>query len=711
MTVLKYYDEQYQKYINTIDGMIDSLSIPLAEEVRLNAERYLSTFKMKIEDFYREGRKLNIGVIGQVKAGKSSFLNAMLFDGETILPKASTPKTATLTKMEYGETNSISIEFYTKEEWEIIEENAAIEIDDEIYNSARELIQMAQKKGLDVDRYLEKKEFKKQFDTYDNLVNELDEYVGENGYFTPIVKSVVLQMNKEELKTLSIVDTPGLNDPIVSRTIQTKEFMNVCDVVFFLSQTSSFLDMSDWVLLTSQLPQKGVKRLILVGSKYDSGVRDLLRKQRGTGRFGRARNIVQDVPTACSELKRKLTQRACEQIENYSTNLLERGVSKELIEVIKQCEQPIMFSYIAFNILKKSFVNLDGEESNCFEAIKQYSDNLERDFHLLCNIDQIRDAFDEVVKEKERIFEQKAKTFIPTAHQELKEILNIYHKKAIAHYQILVNNDKDSLLKQKQLIENQIGSIKADIAVLFGELNAKIETEKGKGMWELRQASSDCLDLKERTGTRTKEHSYTTGWWIFKKTHYYTSEEHYSYCIASDAVDNLRRFSNESVNQIEKVFYDSLQLKDIKRRLLNVIVKNFDTGSEKYDAALFKVIVENAVNQIEFPVLSIDISGALDEIAVRFTGEIVSAKEKNDLSTALSKSTSRIFDELCNKFSSSISAFKHNLSKISEELEINLLTDINAEFDVLLKQYENKEKEIEDCKCYIKVLEQSLNKL
>ena len=68
-----------------------------AEGVR----RLITNFQMKTEDFCRENKKLNIGVVGQVKAGKSSFLNTLLFGGQEILPKAATPKTATLTKMEY----------------------------------------------------------------------------------------------------------------------------------------------------------------------------------------------------------------------------------------------------------------------------------------------------------------------------------------------------------------------------------------------------------------------------------------------------------------------------------------------------------------------------------------------------------------------------------------------------------------------------------
>ena len=44
-----------------------------------------------------ENRDLTIAIVGRVKSGKSSFLNALVFNGESILPQAATPMTAALT--------------------------------------------------------------------------------------------------------------------------------------------------------------------------------------------------------------------------------------------------------------------------------------------------------------------------------------------------------------------------------------------------------------------------------------------------------------------------------------------------------------------------------------------------------------------------------------------------------------------------------------
>ncbi|WP_164866416.1 dynamin-like GTPase family protein [Helicobacter pylori] len=58
-------------------------------------------------------RDLKVGIIGCVKAGKSSLLNALIFEGVEVLPKVATPMTASLTILKYADTLSAEVEFYS----------------------------------------------------------------------------------------------------------------------------------------------------------------------------------------------------------------------------------------------------------------------------------------------------------------------------------------------------------------------------------------------------------------------------------------------------------------------------------------------------------------------------------------------------------------------------------------------------------------------
>ena len=82
-------------------------------------ESVLKEFREGGNTLLSEGDILHIGIVGQVKAGKSSFLNSLFFNGENILPKASTPMTAGLTIIEYAEKNSFEVEYFSDEDWQI----------------------------------------------------------------------------------------------------------------------------------------------------------------------------------------------------------------------------------------------------------------------------------------------------------------------------------------------------------------------------------------------------------------------------------------------------------------------------------------------------------------------------------------------------------------------------------------------------------------
>ena len=98
--------------IDLVDNSVSRLKEKVIE-IKTNAETLLANNNV-----------LRLGVVGQVKAGKSSFLNSLIFEGEDVLPKAATPMTAGLTVIEYGEENEFEIEFYNASEWAFFEDRA-----------------------------------------------------------------------------------------------------------------------------------------------------------------------------------------------------------------------------------------------------------------------------------------------------------------------------------------------------------------------------------------------------------------------------------------------------------------------------------------------------------------------------------------------------------------------------------------------------------
>ncbi|MCQ2679810.1 dynamin-like GTPase family protein [Helicobacter pylori] len=81
----------------------------ISENAVIKAEELEKTLK----EMQAKDRDLKVGIIGRVKAGKSSLLNALIFEGVEVLPKAATPMTASLTILKYAQNLSAEVEFYS----------------------------------------------------------------------------------------------------------------------------------------------------------------------------------------------------------------------------------------------------------------------------------------------------------------------------------------------------------------------------------------------------------------------------------------------------------------------------------------------------------------------------------------------------------------------------------------------------------------------
>lgn len=706
------------RMLESFIGKTESLALNLKEMNDADAkdiELLIKNFRIKVNDFFREERRLNIGIVGQVKAGKSSFLNTLLFDGKSVLPKASTPKTATLTKIEYAEENAMEVEYYTTEDWEEILETASVDSVGSEYESARELREMAAKSGIDVKDLQKEGRRRIPFACPEDLMKEINDYVGENGRYTAFVKAVVLYINNPLLSELSIVDTPGLNDPVLSRTRLTKKFIEVCDVVYFLSPCSYFLEKSDWTLLSTKLPQKGVKKLILVGSKFDSGIRDVLREPRQGNQKKAPMNTADNIPAAIQLARSKLTTRARNIIADYQ-QARQAQMESNIQKTIDGCREPVFVSAIAENMRNRSSDSYDAEECNVYNALAKFTNNLPEELPSISGFDEVKRLQDEVVREKEDILKDKCSGFIPTAQAELTELLLTFLDKAQRRKELLEGSDREQLIRLKSNVGERIDSIRSDIQSVTNDWLARVEREKAVGIRDLRSAAKEDFTIETRTGTETKTGSRrisTSKWykpwtWGSYYTDYYTYESSYTYVMASDATDSIGRFISDSQDCIEEAISAAINPMEMKRKLLEIVAARFDMGDERCNASAFRMNIDQAISRIDLPAIKIDCSSAVDSIASRFSGQLRSKEDQSALENALSKARASALDALVAGFEKSASEFKSMLSNALTNLQETLLQDMSNEFEDLIRKLDDKDEGIRQQNNYIDILNKEL---
>lgn len=295
--------ESLQQFVDHTDGRLEALRLlnyqPFANDLA-NISTQFREFKQGAQQLLAEGETLQIGIVGQVKAGKSSFLNALFFNGEHVLPRASTPMTAGLTILEYGEQNTFEVEYFAKDDWQHfedqycqykrIEEECRKEveaqpdapphilqqkIEENTTESDRSAAEMVEACPPEARAKIGSANEVVPFESIANLQEVLERYVGANGAYTSVVKSLHVKLKDERLRGIRIVDTPGVNDPVLSRENRTRTFLYACHGVFLLSASSDFFGSQDIQFLNTRVGEQGVAKVVVLASKFDSGLQHL----------------------------------------------------------------------------------------------------------------------------------------------------------------------------------------------------------------------------------------------------------------------------------------------------------------------------------------------------------------------------------------------------------------------------------------------------
>ena len=702
---------EYDAHRKRLEELITALS-PFSEKIP-DEYRTLSklpeTFSRKIEDFYREKRKLRIGVMGQVKAGKSSFLNALLFEGKEVLPKAPTPKTANLAIMQYDETNRMEVEFYEEKEWEELRRLSLLDAETDEVKVAKQTMEMLNNHSINPYDYIGKPPFIVSVQSFNELLGKINDYAGENGRYTPLVKSLQLYIHDERLKDIEIIDTPGMNDPVVARTDKTRQVMEFTDAVFFLSQASSFLDKTDMNLFVRQLPERGIKNLILLASKYDSGILD-------------AGWDMESLEETEIDIKTRLVTTAKRTFNSWLDQQEKLNPNRRIREVVEKSLPPLFVSSMAHNLLIKPKQDYSKEESHVLQELNalwpgyEFSD---ADLERISHFQEVKARFAQVVQEKDRTLADKGRDFIPTSIVEVTNLMEQIRAKAESRLVMLQKDGIHDLEGQRRAVQARKFTIKSGIENILGMCAEKLERYKLETLALMRKDSRDYAAINERTGTETKERTYqvsSSTWykpwtWGSYETRRESYEVSYRYLDISDAIENVRNFVMDAATSIESLFNKAIDVRAIRKELIAIILENFNTDDESFSPEFYKLIAERCINQIEFPIIQIHIESEIRSLASNFSGEIRSATAMSDLRSSLSQTLVQVFGILENRLAAEVTQFKSKLIEMKSLISNEFLQSFEQELTMLMAELQNKEEEAATYDKIIAVVKERISKV
>ncbi len=500
-----------------------------------------------LKEMQAKDRDLKVGIIGRVKAGKSSLLNALIFEGVEVLPKAATPMTASLTILKYANTLSAEVEFYSPKdilELENEHERYVREfnkiVDEEVKKQKQSLSNRAKErlknlgnkfsrnksdKEAPKERILSDEEIVKRaeriaknelekdtklvssYDQYErmkksgllntekldpriqannlqDLNQKLLQFVGADGKYMPYTKAVQISLNNPNLKDLEVIDTPGVNDPIASREERTKALLKDCDVVFIVSPSNQFLTDSDMDLFDRVSNKEGLQEIYFVASQADSAVLSMSEVEKSN----------QHLPTALENAQKALSS----QLNNIMEKLIENYPNQRKIFEKAIKNGVILASGVCFS-MHKDFNNQASWERN--QKTEEYhnalrnlrnsypdafssDDKSKESLLFLSNMSAIEERLKKAAKEKEKIMSQKWQDYAQSQANNLHKFIAQLLQDLEEEKKRVKNADISAIKEQIEVYQNLSGNIEMEFREAYEEFILHFTENIKKGLEE-----------------------------------------------------------------------------------------------------------------------------------------------------------------------------------------------------------------------------------
>ncbi len=459
----------------------------------------------------------------------------------------------------------------------------------------------------------ETKDSRIQANSLQELNQKLLQFVGADGKYMPCTKAVQISLNNPNLKDLEVIDSPGVNDPIVSREERTKALLKDCDVVFIISPSNQFLTDSDMSLFDRVSNKEGLQEIYFVASQADSAV----------GSKSEVEKSRHHLPTAFENAQKALSS----QLNNIMEKLIENYPNqREIFE--KAIKNGVILALGVCFSMHKDFNNQASWERN--QKTEEYHNALRnlRDFYpdafssddkskesllFLSNMSAIEERLEKAAQRKEKIISQKWQDYAQSQAKNLHKFIAQLLQDLEEEKKRVKNADISAIKEQIKAYENLSSNIEMKFREVYEEFILHFINKIRAGLEEVLKKTIQTAKVGARE--EEEEERYTErvkqggAWGSFKRNFLFWADDDAGYeevertraTIKAGAVldyltemhERCESALNNSANSFKVVFKKELYAK-VFSQLREII------SDDLIDEVAFKKSVMAVLDPIEF---------------------------------------------------------------------------------------------------------------
>lgn len=255
------WNETVRKYAVTMEQVRKMLQI---NEIKPSvSERILSNIQIFLDKC--SNPEFHIALVGAIKAGKSTLINALL--GYELASTEVTPETAALTKFKSANEDYVEVSFYSKEEWDKLWKSV---------NEAKAEVFLEEYQTLNADA--EKKNWlgksTQRFTCADRvaLKEEIRKWTSSKSPTHYFVKEVIIGLKDFDLpEGVVLVDTPGLDDVVEYRSDITRKYIDRANAVLMCVRSDALTGQELQTILRVFInARNNVEKVYIIATQIDT---------------------------------------------------------------------------------------------------------------------------------------------------------------------------------------------------------------------------------------------------------------------------------------------------------------------------------------------------------------------------------------------------------------------------------------------------------
>lgn len=405
-------------------------------------------------------------------------------------------------------------------------------------------------------------------------------------------------------------------------------------------------------------------------------------------------NKSKSIAQARAKFKTDLDIRARENIKEC----LKNSYKSDVMERIERSLPPSYVSSVLYSCAKKVKENVkyDAFEQNIINQLKMHFSDFKETYEILMSlsgIDEIkRKRIKKILEGKNKIINERNAMVVEDSKTAVLDILENINIQALQNKENIQNTDKEALEKKAIIIKEKMNDVRKNIHNQFKISSAELVNSIKKMEVEVVEEINNHQYLEISSSRKTVRETVKTGLFGWKRENY-TYEVITHSASVSDAISNLRNFTNTCHRFLNDQFDHAINTNGLQDKIKDIVIGAFDLSDSNFNENDILIPLEIVMKQMKMPKININ-NGKFEQDIIDDFEATVNNEAINQLKLAQNQAMQNVANEIKTELENNIIDINNMFSTEAAMFVDNILSKLSSNLENVSKLIDDKENSI-----------------